>query len=108
MSVLPRPVEPGGPVVDAPERIAPPGVKYAPVLDRFDAPGLLSGQFGPRISDLEACMHSRRAFVTGSLAAAGATMLPQRAGAAPKSMTVVRESSFIKSFDDYFAKTLAA
>src|SRR5438132_8403147 len=52
-------------------------------------------------------MHSRRAFVTGSLAAAGAAMLPRRAGAAPKAMTVVRESSFIKPFDDYFAKTLA-
>src|SRR5919204_458822 len=53
-------------------------------------------------------MHSRRAFVTGSFAAAGAAMLPRRAAAAPKSMTVVRESSFIKPFDDYFAKTLAS
>ncbi len=35
-------------------------------------------------------------------------MLPRPAAAAPKSMTVVRESSFIKPFDDYFAKTLAA
>src|SRR5919204_4047756 len=52
-------------------------------------------------------MHSRRAFVTGSFAAAGAAMLPRRAAAAPKSMTVVRESSFIKPFDDYFATTLA-
>ena len=53
-------------------------------------------------------MNSRRQFVKGSLAAAGATLLPRRGAAAPKSMTVVRESSFIKSFDDYFAKTLAA
>ncbi len=53
-------------------------------------------------------MHSRRDFLATSLAAAGAAMLPGRAAAAPKSMTVVRESSFIKPFDDYFAKTLAA
>jgi multiple sugar transport system substrate-binding protein len=53
-------------------------------------------------------MTSRREFIAGSLAAAGSTVLPRHAGAAPKSMTVVRESSFIKPFDDYFAKTLAA
>ncbi len=54
-------------------------------------------------------MNSRREFLTGSLAAAtGASLLPRHAAAAPKSMTVVRESSFIKPFDDYFAKTLAA
>jgi multiple sugar transport system substrate-binding protein len=53
-------------------------------------------------------MSSRREFLTGSLVAAGASMFPLRAGAAPKSMTVVRESSFIKPFDDYMAKTLAA
>ena len=53
-------------------------------------------------------MTTRRDFLAGSLAAAGATVLPRHAGAAPKSMTVVRESSFIKPFDDYFAKTLAA
>ena len=52
-------------------------------------------------------MNSRREFLTGSLVAAGAAMLPRHAAAAPKSMTVVRESSFIKPFDDYFAKTLA-
>ena len=52
-------------------------------------------------------MNSRREFLTGSLTAAGAAMLPRPAAAAPKSMTVVRESSFIKPFDDYFAKTLA-
>ena len=53
-------------------------------------------------------MSSRRHFLAGSLATAGAAMLPRHAGAAPKSMTVVRESSFIKPFDDYFAKTLAS
>src|SRR4030095_9659017 len=37
---------------------------------------------------------------------AGAAPAPRRAIAAPKTMTVVRESSFIKAFDDYFAKTL--
>jgi ABC-type glycerol-3-phosphate transport system substrate-binding protein len=53
-------------------------------------------------------MTSRREFIAGSLAAAvGSTVLPRRASAAPKSMTVVRESSFIKSFDDFIAKTLA-
>jgi multiple sugar transport system substrate-binding protein len=52
-------------------------------------------------------MSSRREFLTGSLTVAGAAMLPPRASAAPKSMTVVRESSFIKPFDDYFSKTLA-
>src|SRR5437016_8619293 len=52
-------------------------------------------------------MNSRREFLTGSLVAAGAAMLPRHAAAASKSMTVVRESSFIKPFDDYFAKTLA-
>ncbi len=53
-------------------------------------------------------MNSRREFLAGSLGAAGAAMWPRPAAAAPKSMTVVRESSFIKPFDDYFAKTLAS
>jgi multiple sugar transport system substrate-binding protein len=53
-------------------------------------------------------MNPRREFLTGSLVLAGTAMLPHRTAAAPKSMTVVRESSFIKPFDDYFAKTLAA
>jgi len=52
-------------------------------------------------------MTSRREFLTLTAGAvAGATLGPRRAGAAPKAMTVVRESSFIKAFDDYFAKTL--
>src|SRR6266571_9255655 len=54
-------------------------------------------------------MSSRREFLTVTLAATGAAALaPRWAGAAPKAMTVIRESSFIKPFDDYFAKTLAA
>jgi hypothetical protein len=52
-------------------------------------------------------MTSRREFLTVSLAAAGSAMLPHAAAAAPKSMAVVHESSFIKSFDDFFVKTLA-
>jgi multiple sugar transport system substrate-binding protein len=53
-------------------------------------------------------MSSRREFLTVTLAATGAAALaPRWAGAVPKAMTVVRESSFIKPFDDYFAKTLA-
>ena len=39
--------------------------------------------------------------------AAGAALVPRPGLAAPKAMSVVRESSFIKPFDDYFAKMLA-
>jgi len=53
-------------------------------------------------------MTTRREFLTITLAGtAGATLMPRGTLAAPKSMSVVRESSFIKPFDDYFAKTLA-
>jgi multiple sugar transport system substrate-binding protein len=53
-------------------------------------------------------MTTRRDFLTVTAGAlAGATLGARRAAAAPKAMTVVRESSFIKPFDDYFAKTLA-
>src|SRR6058998_1751885 len=53
-------------------------------------------------------MKTRREFLTLTAGAvAGATLGPRRASAAPKAMTVVRESSFIKPFDDYFANTLA-
>jgi multiple sugar transport system substrate-binding protein len=53
-------------------------------------------------------MTTRREFLTVSLVtAAGAALAPRQAASAPKSMSVVRESSFIKAFDDYFAKTLA-
>src|SRR5262245_32610065 len=53
-------------------------------------------------------MTTRRDFLALTAGAvAGATLGGGRAGAAPKAMTVVRESSFIKPFDDFFAKTLA-
>src|SRR5262249_59134740 len=53
-------------------------------------------------------MTTRRDFLTLTAGAvAGASLGTGRAAAAPKAMTVVRESSFIKPFDDYFAKTLA-
>src|SRR5262245_64427557 len=56
----------------------------------------------------EDTMTTRRDFLTVTAGAlAGATLGVRRAAAAPKAMTVVRESSFIKPFDDYFAKTLA-
>ena len=52
-------------------------------------------------------MRTRREFLSMSAGAVAATALgPRRAGAAPKAMTIARESSFIKAFDDYFAKTL--
>ena len=50
---------------------------------------------------------SRREFLTVTLAATGAALTPRWAGAQPKAMTVVHESSFIKEFDDFFVKTLA-
>src|SRR5215475_7891722 len=54
-------------------------------------------------------MTTRREFLTVTASAlTGAALNPRTALGAPKSMTVVRESSFIKPFDDYFAKTLAA
>src|SRR5881396_3831410 len=54
-------------------------------------------------------MATRREFLTVTASTlAGAALAPRSATGAPKSMTVVRESSFIKPFDDYFAKTLAA
>ena len=54
-------------------------------------------------------MSTRREFLTTALAgsAAAAALGPRRAGAAPKSMGVVHESSFIKGFDDFFVKTLS-
>ena len=53
-------------------------------------------------------MTTRRDFLTVTAGAvAGAALGVGRAGAAPKAMTVVRESSFIKPFDDFFANTLA-
>ena len=53
-------------------------------------------------------MTTRREFLALTVSAAGAAIAPRQVAAAPKAMTVVRESSFIKPFYDYFAKTLAA
>src|SRR5947207_10810837 len=51
---------------------------------------------------------TRSEFLTVTLAGgASAALGPRSAGAAPKAMSVVHESSFIKAFDDFFAKTLA-
>src|SRR5205823_3016792 len=61
----------------------------------------------PLIRGREAAMRTRREFLTTTMTAAGAALTPRWAHAAPKAITVVRESSFIKPFDDYFAKTLA-
>ncbi len=53
-------------------------------------------------------MTTRREFLTVTMAGvAAAGLSPSRAGAAPKSMTVMHESSFIKAFDDFFVKNLA-
>jgi multiple sugar transport system substrate-binding protein len=49
---------------------------------------------------------SRRDFIKISGGVLVGALAPGLAGAQAKSMTVVRESSFIKPFDDYFAKTL--
>src|SRR2546422_1005303 len=51
-------------------------------------------------------MTTRRDFLTVTAGAVAGALTPRWAGAAPKAMSVVRESSFIKPFDDYFAKTL--
>jgi len=54
-------------------------------------------------------MTTRRDFLTISVVGGTAAALGvSRAGAAPKSMAVARESSFIKPFDDYFSQKLAA
>ena len=53
-------------------------------------------------------MTTRREFLTTALAGGAAAALgPRPATAAPKAMTVVHGSSFIKGFDTFFAKTLA-
>src|SRR5690349_22765654 len=52
-------------------------------------------------------MTTRREFLTASLVATGTALTPRFTSAAPKSIGTVRESSFIKSFDDFFVKTLA-
>jgi len=54
-------------------------------------------------------MATRREFLNVTVSTlAGAALAPHRALSAPKAMSVVRESSFIKPFDDYFAKNLAS
>jgi multiple sugar transport system substrate-binding protein len=51
---------------------------------------------------------SRRGFLKlAGLGAVGAMLGPQPGRAAAKSLTVLHESSFIKTFDEYFQKTLA-
>src|SRR5262249_61678777 len=55
-------------------------------------------------------MTTRREFLTVGLVATDATLAPGWAaagGKAPKALGTVRESSFIKAFDDFFVKTLA-
>ena len=53
-------------------------------------------------------MSTRREFLSVSIAGAtGALLAPRLSSAAPKSMSVVHESSFIKPFDDFFVKQLA-
>src|SRR5712691_7735496 len=52
-------------------------------------------------------MTSRRDFLTVTMAAVGGALAPRWAGAAPKAMSVVHESSFIKAFDDFFVQKLA-
>ena len=51
---------------------------------------------------------TRRDFLTVTMVGgAAAALAPRAVGAAPKSMSVVHESSFIKQFDDFFVKKLA-
>ena len=53
-------------------------------------------------------MTTRRDFITVTMVGgAAAALTPRVATAAPKSMAVVHESSFIKQFDDFFVKKLA-
>jgi hypothetical protein len=52
-------------------------------------------------------MTTRREFLTVTLSTlAGAAVSPRGAKSAPKAMSVVHESSFIKAFDEFFVKTL--
>ena len=53
-------------------------------------------------------MTTRRDFLTLAMfGGAAAALAPGRTAAAPKSMSVVHESSFIKGFDDFFVQKLA-
>src|SRR5919206_3795979 len=59
---------------------------------------------GPALSQAR----SRRGFLKlAALGTVGAMIRPRQAPAATKSLTVLHESSFIKTFDEYFQKTLA-
>src|SRR5499433_3540223 len=59
---------------------------------------------GPALSHAR----SRRGFLKlAALGTVGAMIRPRQAAAATKSLTVLHESSFIKTFDEYFQKTLA-
>src|SRR4029453_3696644 len=50
---------------------------------------------------------SRRGFLKlAALGTVGAIVGPRQAPAATKSLTILHESSFIKTFDEYFQKTL--
>ena len=50
---------------------------------------------------------SRRDVLKIALAGAGAAALPWSAKADGKTITMLHESSFIKTFDEFFQKTLA-
>src|SRR5438034_8967441 len=53
-------------------------------------------------------MRTRREFLTVTVVLGAAAALgPRSTGAAPKSMSVLHESSFIKAFDEFFVKKLA-
>src|SRR5881296_796092 len=53
-------------------------------------------------------MRTRREFLTVTVVLGAAAALgPRSTGAAPKSMSVLHESSFIKPFDEFFVKKLA-
>src|SRR5438309_1256878 len=59
---------------------------------------------GPALSQAR----SRRGFLQlAALGTMGAMIRPRQAPAAAKALTVLHESSFIKTFDEYFQKTLA-
>src|SRR5438128_4714431 len=52
-------------------------------------------------------MTTRREFLTVTGGAVAGALTPRWAGAAPKAMSVVHESSFIKAFDEFFVQKLA-
>src|ERR1700704_376965 len=78
-------------------------------LDRPRSTGLVSGILGYSAHrNAEDVMTTRREFLSVTVAGlAGSSLMPRSAGAAPKAMSVVHESSFIKAFDDFFVQKLA-